>query len=71
MARFHPQPIFEEVDRLVQLRACNGLLRPAEKGLLLYRLGRCSEAVTYLKRAEQLEPDRHEPSQVLKKAERC
>jgi eukaryotic-like serine/threonine-protein kinase len=40
-------------------------------GYALYRLGRCSEAVTYLKRAEQLEPDRHEPRQVLKKAERC
>jgi serine/threonine protein kinase len=40
-------------------------------GYTLYRLGRCSEAVTYLERAQQLEPDRHEPRQVLKKAERC
>jgi tRNA A-37 threonylcarbamoyl transferase component Bud32/GNAT superfamily N-acetyltransferase len=40
-------------------------------GLALYGLGRCSEAVGYLLRAEQLEPDRHEPRQLLKKAERC
>ena len=40
-------------------------------GYTLYRLGRCSEAVTYLSRAEQLEPDRHEPRQILKRAERC
>jgi TolA-binding protein len=40
-------------------------------GYTLYRLGRCSEAVTYLRRADQLEPDRHEPRQILKRAERC
>ena len=40
-------------------------------GYTLYRLGRCSEAVTYLRSAEQLEPDRHEPTQIRKRAERC
>ena len=40
-------------------------------GYPLYRLGRCSDAVTYLSRAEQLEPDRHEPKQLRKRAERC
>jgi serine/threonine protein kinase len=40
-------------------------------GYTLYRLGRCAEAVTYLQRAEQLEPDRHEPRQIRKRAERC
>jgi TolA-binding protein len=40
-------------------------------GYALYRLGRCSEAVPYLQRADQLEPQRHEPRQVLKRAERC
>ena len=40
-------------------------------GYTLYGLGRCSEAVTYLSRAEQLEPDRHEPKQLRKRAERC
>jgi TolA-binding protein len=40
-------------------------------GYALYRLGRCSEAVPYLQRADQLEPQRHEPRQMLKRAERC
>ena len=40
-------------------------------GYTLYRLGRCSEAVTYLRHAEQLEPDRHEPTQIRKRAEKC
>ena len=40
-------------------------------GYSLYRLGRCSEAVMYLSRAEQLEPDRHEPKKLRKRAERC
>jgi tRNA A-37 threonylcarbamoyl transferase component Bud32 len=40
-------------------------------GYTLYKIGRCSEAVTYLRRAEQLEPDRHEPTQIRKRAERC
>jgi eukaryotic-like serine/threonine-protein kinase len=40
-------------------------------GYTLYRLGRCSEAVTYLRRAEQLEPGRHEPRDIRKRAEKC
>jgi serine/threonine protein kinase len=40
-------------------------------GYTLYQLGRCAEAVTYLRRAEQLEPDRHEPTQIRKRAEKC
>jgi serine/threonine-protein kinase len=40
-------------------------------GYTLYRLGHCAEAVTYLSRAEQLEPERHEPKQIRKRAERC
>jgi tRNA A-37 threonylcarbamoyl transferase component Bud32 len=40
-------------------------------GYTLYRLGRCSEAVTYLRRAEQLEPDRKEPAQIRRLAEKC
>ena len=40
-------------------------------GYTLYRLGRCSEAVTYLRRAEQLEPNRREPTQIRKRAEKC
>ena len=40
-------------------------------GYTLYSLGRCSEAVPYLQAAERLEPDRHEPKQLLKRAERC
>jgi serine/threonine-protein kinase len=40
-------------------------------GYTLYRLGHCSEAVPFLQRAQQLEPDRHEPRQALKRAERC
>jgi len=40
-------------------------------GYALYRLGRCGEAIPYLQRADQLEPQRHEPGQVLKRAERC
>ncbi|HEY7018167.1 MAG TPA: protein kinase [Gaiellaceae bacterium] len=40
-------------------------------GYALYRLGSCSEAVPYLQKAGQLEPDRHEPRQILKRAERC
>jgi tRNA A-37 threonylcarbamoyl transferase component Bud32 len=40
-------------------------------GYTLYRLGRCSEAVTYLRRAEQLEPDRREPRGIRKRAEKC
>jgi serine/threonine-protein kinase len=40
-------------------------------GYALYRTGRCAEAVPYLRRAEKLEPQRHEPKQVLKRAEHC
>ena len=40
-------------------------------GYALYRLGRCSEAVPYLQRADQLEPQRHEPRQIMKRAQRC
>src|SRR5436190_1155857 len=40
-------------------------------GYALYRSGRCAEAVSYLQRAAQLEPQRREPADVLKRAERC
>jgi serine/threonine protein kinase len=40
-------------------------------GYTLYRLGRCQNAVPYLRRAEQLEPSRPEPGNVLRRAERC
>ena len=40
-------------------------------GYTLYRLGRCSEAVTYLRRAEHLEPNRSEPRDIRKRAQHC
>jgi len=40
-------------------------------GYTLYKLGRCSEAITYLQRAQQLEPDRSEPADIRRRAERC
>ena len=40
-------------------------------GSALYRLGRCSEAVPYLQRAEQLEPQRSEPHAIRQRAQRC
>jgi TolA-binding protein len=40
-------------------------------GYALYQVGQCSDAVTYLQRAQQLEPDRKEPGQVLKRAQKC
>jgi eukaryotic-like serine/threonine-protein kinase len=40
-------------------------------GYALYRLGRCGEAIPYLQRADQLEPQRREPRQILKRAEHC
>jgi serine/threonine-protein kinase len=40
-------------------------------GYALYRLGRCSEALPYLRRAEQLEPQRSEPHAIRQRAERC
>jgi serine/threonine protein kinase len=40
-------------------------------GYTLYKLGRCDEAVAYLKRAEKLEPDRSEPRAVRQQAQHC
>ena len=40
-------------------------------GYTLYRLGRCSEAIPYLRRAEKLEPDRSEPRSVRRAAQHC
>ncbi|HEY6835897.1 MAG TPA: protein kinase [Gaiellaceae bacterium] len=40
-------------------------------GYALYRSGRCPEAVPYLRRASQLEPDRSEPRVFLSRAQRC
>ena len=40
-------------------------------GYTLYRLGRCSEAISYLKRAEHLEPDRTEPRSIRQRAQHC
>jgi tRNA A-37 threonylcarbamoyl transferase component Bud32 len=40
-------------------------------GYTLWRLGRCDEAVIYLRRAERLEPDRSEPRDVRKRAQHC
>jgi serine/threonine protein kinase len=40
-------------------------------GYALYQLGRCGDAVAYLQRAQQLEPDRKEPGHFLKRAEKC
>jgi eukaryotic-like serine/threonine-protein kinase len=40
-------------------------------GYTLYKLGRCDEAVGYLKRAEKLEPDRSEPRAVRQQAQLC
>jgi serine/threonine protein kinase len=40
-------------------------------GYTLFRLGRCSEAVPYLKRAEKIEPDRSEPKALRKRAQHC
>jgi eukaryotic-like serine/threonine-protein kinase len=40
-------------------------------GYTLYTLGRCDEAVAYLKRAEHLEPDRSEPRAIRKQAQHC
>ena len=40
-------------------------------GYTLFQLSRCSEAVPYLERAQQLEPKRHEPKEALKRAEHC
>jgi tetratricopeptide (TPR) repeat protein len=40
-------------------------------GYALYRLGRCSEAIPYLRRAEHLEPDRTEPRSIRQRAQHC
>jgi eukaryotic-like serine/threonine-protein kinase len=40
-------------------------------GYTLFKLGRCAEAVPYLKRAEKLEPDRSEPRAVRQQAQDC
>jgi tetratricopeptide (TPR) repeat protein len=40
-------------------------------GYTLLQLGRCSEAVPYLERAQQLEPHRHEPKDALRLAKHC
>jgi tetratricopeptide (TPR) repeat protein len=40
-------------------------------GYTLYKLGRCSAAVPYLRRAEHLEPDRSEPRDIRKRAQHC
>jgi serine/threonine-protein kinase len=40
-------------------------------GYALYRLGRCSEAIPYLKSAEKLESDRSEPRAIRQRAQHC
>jgi TolA-binding protein/predicted Ser/Thr protein kinase len=40
-------------------------------GYALYQLGQCGDAVAYLQRAQELEPDRKEPGHFLKRAEKC
>ena len=40
-------------------------------GYTLYRLGRCSASIPYLKRAEKLEPDRTEPRDIRHAAQHC
>jgi serine/threonine protein kinase len=40
-------------------------------GYTLLQLGRCNTAVPYLERAQQLEPQRHEPRDALKRAKHC
>jgi serine/threonine-protein kinase len=40
-------------------------------GYTLFRLGRCGEAIPYLKRAEHIEPDRSEPRAVRHQAQHC
>jgi serine/threonine-protein kinase len=40
-------------------------------GYALYQLGRCGDALAYLQRAQELEPDRKEPGHFLKRAEKC
>ena len=40
-------------------------------GYTLLQLGRCAEAVPYLQTAAQLEPQRHEPKDALKRTKHC
>ena len=40
-------------------------------GYALYQLGQCGDAIPYLQRAQQLEPERKEPPRYLKRAEKC
>jgi eukaryotic-like serine/threonine-protein kinase len=40
-------------------------------GYSLLQVGRCTEAIPYLQRADSLEPWRHEPRQALHRAEKC
>jgi tetratricopeptide (TPR) repeat protein len=67
-------PLFQQA---VQRLAGTGPADPYEGyanynlGYTLYKLGRCDEAVAYLKRAEKLEPDRSEPRAVRQQAQHC
>jgi eukaryotic-like serine/threonine-protein kinase len=67
-------PLFQQA---VQRLAGTGPSDPYEGyanynlGYTLYKLGRCDEAVAYLKRAEKLEPDRSEPRAVRQQAQHC
>jgi Flp pilus assembly protein TadD len=40
-------------------------------GYSLLQLGRCDEAIAYLRNADRLEPWRHEPRKALQRAEKC
>ena len=40
-------------------------------GYTLLQLGSCDEAVPYLEKAKQLEPQRHEPKDALQRARHC
>jgi eukaryotic-like serine/threonine-protein kinase len=40
-------------------------------GYALFRAGRCAEAIPALKRAQKLEPQRREPRDIRKRAQRC
>ncbi len=42
-----------------------------DAGYALYRLGRCAEAVTFLEKAQSLEPQRAEPPRYLARARAC
>ena len=61
-------------------RAVRGLTDPGDPvtayanfnlGQTLVRLGHCSAALSYLQRAVQLEPDRHEAKDALESAQDC